>query len=549
VPLPAPHLRSAAFAHEDGERLLLLPLAGGCAELDAAVALNGTARTLWQALEAGAEPGDLAAGLVARHGLAPAVAAAEVARLLDVLRAHRLLADEPARGEGREGEAAEPAGALPPVPPTLDASGLVALARAVLRAGHRLRFRARGLSMRPQVSDGAILEVEPRPFSALRGGDVALYVVFGDRAGEPRLVAHRVVGRAPAGWRARGDSAGRVDLVTETCHLGVVTARLEPSAAGLVRVPLDVPWRRRLAPLTAVVFRTGRALTRAAVARPLRALPPLRRAAGWLARTTSSVLRRSERLAARLRRRCDVAAAVLQTTAEKDAARRRLYATRAVRSFTALDENVTAGLTLIEEVMLFRHPLPAGPVLVLGCGPGRECVALVRAGHAVTGLDRDPGMLEHARTLAAREGVGLDLVAAEADAFDLGGRRFGAVIAFSGLYNMVLPGARRVALLRCAAAHLEPGGRVYVTFLSDYVPPGSLRPVRVPTLATAIEPEHEAGDLWLQNETVHVFAHPDDVVTEACAAGLTVAALFRDQRAYDRQTRQVRGYAVLAPRP
>ncbi|HLU40148.1 MAG TPA: hypothetical protein VK081_12250, partial [Planctomycetota bacterium] len=76
-------------------------------------------------------------------------------------------------------------------------------------------------------------------------------------------------------------------------------------------------------------------------------------------------------------------------------------------------------------------------------------------------------------------------------------RRFAAVLALSGLYNMLLPRARRIALLRCAAAHLADGGRIYVTFLSDYVPRGAPPPPRVRGLGSAINPDHEHGDLWL----------------------------------------------------
>lgn len=520
------------FAHANRDGLLLVPVSEGGADLDAVVALNATGRALWEARDA--DPDALATRLVERHGLVPAAAQAEVARFRRELGEHDLLPHD--------------ATAPPPQQPprrcvaNLDADTLVGLARAVLAGGHRLRFRARGFSMRPQIPDGAVLEVSPRAFAALRAGQIALYV-----AGDNRLVAHRLIGRANDGWRARGDSAGRVDLVTPACHLGVVTARLDRTPSGLRRVALDTAPRRVLATLSSPAHRAGRVVLRALVVWPLRAIPALRRATGFGARFASSILRRLESVSTRVRRRCDVAAAALQTTAEKDLARRRLYASRSVRAFTALDENLTAGLTLIEEVMLARHPLPPGPVLVLGCGPGRECTALARAGHAVTGLDRDAAMLEHAHALADRERVSLDLVLGEADAFDLGARRFGAVVVFSGLYNMLLPSARREALLRCARAHLAADGRIYLTFLSDYVRPGAPPPLRVPTLAQAIVADHEEGDLWLQNETVHVFPHPDDLVAEARRAGLLVETMFRDQRAYDRAARQVRGYALLAP--
>lgn len=523
------------FAHATRDGLLLVPVSEGGADLDAVVALNATGRALWEARDG--DPDALAARLVERHGLAPVAAQAEVARFRRELNEHDLLPGD-ASTPPPQPDAPRPAVAR------LDADALVGLARAVLAGGHRLRFRARGLSMRPQIPDGAVLEVSPHEFAALRAGQIALYV-----AGDNRLVAHRLLGRTTDGWRARGDSAGRVDLVTPACHLGVVTARLERTPHGPRRVMLDTAPRRVLATLSSAAHRAGRFALRAVVVWPLRTVPALRRATGWSARLASSILRRLERVSARVRRRCDVATAALQTTAEKDLARRRLYATRSVRAFTALDENLTAGLTLIEEVMLARHPLPPGPILVLGCGPGREGVALARAGHAVTGLDRDAAMLDHARALADRERVSLDLVLGEADAFDLGARRFGAVVVFSGLYNMLLPSARREALLRCARAHLATGGRVYLTFLSDYVSPGAPPPLRVPTLAQAIVADHEEGDLWLQNETVHVFPHPDDLVAEARRAGLTVETMFRDQRAYDRATRQVRGYALLAPSP
>jgi SAM-dependent methyltransferase len=283
------------------------------------------------------------------------------------------------------------------------------------------------------------------------------------------------------------------------------------------------------------------------VIRPLRDVALLRRGCLRALRMLSGFLRRVERAASRARSPLDVARAGLMTTREKDSDRRALYARSAVREFTALDENIAAGLTLIEEIAASRHLRPPARVLVLGCGPGRESLALARAGFTVTGLDREPGMLARARALAASAGLEIRFVQGEATGFALG-ELFDCVIAFSGLYNMLLPGSARIDLLRGARAHLEPGGQIVLTFLSDYVAPGSPPPLPAAGVLQAINRDHEAGDRYLLNEAVHVFPRADDVAAEAAAAGLAVKILFCDQRAYDRAARQVRGYAVLVHR-
>jgi 2-polyprenyl-3-methyl-5-hydroxy-6-metoxy-1,4-benzoquinol methylase len=196
-------------------------------------------------------------------------------------------------------------------------------------------------------------------------------------------------------------------------------------------------------------------------------------------------------------------------------------------------------------MLLARHPLPAGKALVLGCGPGRECLALARRGCAVTGLDRDRGMLDRARDLAAAAGLAVRYVTAEATDFDVDGGPFDIAVIFSGLYNMVQPRARRIAMLAACARHLRPDGRVFLTFLSAYVAPGVLPMPRGKRFLEAMNPDHQHGDIYLVNEAVHIFPRAGDIANEARVAGLETLDVFRDQRAYDRASGQVRGYAVL----
>lgn len=503
---------------ERGETLLVVPVEAGVAELGRARALSGRARALfeegaWRAAE------ELEARLAAL-GAPPERARADAERLSDALEG---------RAEGEPGF-------------TASAADLEALARAVLGAGERLRFQARGRSMRPFLPHGSLLEVGARAFETIERGEVVLYA-----SEEGRLVAHRVLARDAGGLVARGDSSARLDRVPEGRVLGVVLAARAPGAAR----PVDVSRGPRralglaLGWLHARVTEAARALVIGPLRRSYGGRSPLRGLLRGVTRVACGVLVRLERLARRMRSPFEELHAALASSAEKDDQRRALYGERGVQGFTSLDENVAAGLTLLEEVLLARHSVAPCRALVLGCGPGRECFALAERGFEVTGLDREPAMLETARALAARRGLAVRLVPGEAHDFRVEGAPFGLVVVFSGLYDMLLPRARRVALLRCARAHLAPGGRLALTFLSAYVPPGVPPPPRVRTFLEALSPEHEDGDRFLLNESVHVFPRASDVEDEAREAGFAVEALFRDQRAYDRFEGRVKGYALF----
>lgn len=103
-----------------------------------------------------------------------------------------------------------------------------------------------------------------------------------------------------------------------------------------------------------------------------------------------------------------------------------------------------------------------GPILELAAGSGRLAVPLALAGNRVTAVDLDPAMLDRARALAAREGLGPDrLSLVEADLLDLrlpdAGRYGFAFIALNSLMVLSSRDAQRAAL-RTLADHLAPGG-------------------------------------------------------------------------------------------
>lgn len=538
---PSPPPATLVTAEAAPDLALAVLVRDGRADLDAAAVLRGTAREL--ALALGPAPDEEAAARWLRERGAPdeAAARADARRFLAELAG--LAAPEPRSGASAAGPGPGPAAphdARDPAPAPLEApEAWTHLARGVLARGHRLRFRAHGRSMRPLVPHGSRLEVEPRPFARVRLGEVVLHA-----APRAPLVAHRAVGRAHGELVLRGDSNARLDRVPEGQYLGVVVAR---ERDGRWRSLTSFP-SRLLGLALGLAYHGAVAAARLLFLRPLRgtyARPSLLRAALRAPlRALGGALVLLERAAVRARRPLDVLRAALLSTAEKDAERARLYRQKAIQDFTAQEENVRSGLTLLEEVLLARHPL-AGRVLVLGCGPGREALVLARRGCAVTGLDREPGMLARARELARAAGLAIEYREGEATAFEVPGEPFDAVVVFSGLYNMVQPRARRVALLAACRAHLRPGGRVLLTYLVAYRWPGAAGAARGKHLLEALNPEHERGDQYLLNESIHVFPEDEDVGAEARAAGLAVIELFRDQRAYDRPAGQVRGYAVL----
>jgi SAM-dependent methyltransferase len=116
-----------------------------------------------------------------------------------------------------------------------------------------------------------------------------------------------------------------------------------------------------------------------------------------------------------------------------------------------------------EDLGLWRELAGAGPVLDLGCGTGRVALDLAARGVPVVGLDRDAVLLAALRARA--EGLPVETVCADARDFDLG-RRFAVVLAPMQTVQLLGGPEGRARFLRCARAHLEPGG-LFALALAD----------------------------------------------------------------------------------
>ncbi|MEM9073028.1 MAG: class I SAM-dependent methyltransferase [Myxococcota bacterium] len=107
--------------------------------------------------------------------------------------------------------------------------------------------------------------------------------------------------------------------------------------------------------------------------------------------------------------------------------------------------------------------IPAGPVLSLGEGEGRNAVFLATKGHEVTAVDSSSVGLRKAAALAAQRGVSLTTVHADLQHYHLGEARWSGIVSVF----VPLPSDLRRSVYRRAVRALAPGGAFV---LESYTP-------------------------------------------------------------------------------
>lgn len=196
---------------------------------------------------------------------------------------------------------------------------------------------------------------------------------------------------------------------------------------------------------------------------------------------------------------------------------------------TQAEPDVAAGLFNWER-QFYGPFLAAGHrVLVVGCGSGRDLLALLEQGCRAEGLEPVAACADMARARLAARGLVAPVHTADIATARLTGRY--DVVIFSWLcYSYIPQRARRVAVLRTVRAHLAPEGRVLVSYVLAQPAPRRA-PWRLARLAAQLSradwrPEY--GDVFIARPDTgcihfeHRFA-PAEIEAEARAAGLAVS--------------------------
>ena len=128
------------------------------------------------------------------------------------------------------------------------------------------------------------------------------------------------------------------------------------------------------------------------------------------------------------------------------------------------DPLADAGLNELEESAFKKHLKNDSDVLILGCGTGRESLALAKRGFRVAGVDMVEEAITSAREHAKRHAVAVDFFCNEFSELSLGGRSFDCAFFSLFTYEQIPSRRRRVKVLQLAKSILKPSGKLILHF-------------------------------------------------------------------------------------
>jgi SAM-dependent methyltransferase len=182
------------------------------------------------------------------------------------------------------------------------------------------------------------------------------------------------------------------------------------------------------------------------------------------------------------------------------------------------------GFSPEEAQLVPPFPGPGAQAVVLGCGGGREAIALARAGWQVRGIDMIPTLIASAKKTSSELGLSIEWVCQNLARGIHLDRPADLICLLNIVYSYIPTRKRRVALLAECRRIIRPEGHCILHFAMEA--PRSPRrrwaqPLRV-LLATLVggNRELEAGDYWYEGRDYqHNFSSMEEFSSEARQAG------------------------------
>ena len=194
------------------------------------------------------------------------------------------------------------------------------------------------------------------------------------------------------------------------------------------------------------------------------------------------------------------------------------------RDFWMARSHVFSGLMKWEEQVYDAHLPSTGTVGVIGCGAGRDLVALTRRGLRTIGVDLSPCAVEWAGRYLAEAGIDARVHCADVSKFEFPDPPYDAFIFSYSTYSYIPGAKRRIQILSNLERKLAPNGCIIASFLkANGVPEGRASQLtRWVAHLTGNRRPHEPGDHFGPDlNSTHLFTQ-EEITREAHAAQMEV---------------------------